>query len=579
MLSQGALPDDLKKLFSKLMNHVYSFKQKSQELIVKVLKEFADYESSSNRNSPSPDLRSMSENMNVVPEMIDPEVIVEKVERGASLAKDPSKAAVDVGSGPCSKRDNLNFHLDGSQIDISQPYDCSFKIAHRDAVVGKSSSLAVPLPDLGDVIPVVKDDDIDPKVDPIKMSSHYVTTLPFSDDDSPHITPNLSKKLPPTYQLNSSSKAGCSASVPLNISSPEVTVVGSLSLSQKLKSMGKKSDALYNSKLHSPKSAFKSLSKTRGYPCPSPNSFGGSSSKSDFKLSDSSTGGKVPIHGPRRAVFPSRIMSDEFDIVRVTFKVNKSQIMNYKAICNLAMSRDSGKDAIMSGGVRCTFWSLGESLKPGGVVNNFVMAAWCYHLYSQPCGHPDVSKCHFFFSNIGDQLLKDVDSANEDILRRAFTRSSKTRPLHRSDLLFFPCFYEEHWFVFVVDIKDQCFVFLDSYYVLQPEFQVEVRDRLIPNFKFWWEKLVMLDMGFEMYKLLYPFVPRQPAQNISDSGVYVMMFLEYWKSPRSSLFTLFKESDIPNLRIKIANELLFSPKNSGRKDLVIGYKFVGEEAV
>jgi hypothetical protein len=122
----------------------------------------------------------------------------------------------------------------------------------------------------------------------------------------------------------------------------EVTVVGSLSLSQKLKSMGKKSDALYNSKLHSSMSAFKSLSKTRGYPCPSPNSFGGSSSKSDFKLSDSSTGGKVPIHGPRRAVFPSRIMSDEFDIVRVTFKVNKSQIMNYKAICNLAMSRDSG---------------------------------------------------------------------------------------------------------------------------------------------------------------------------------------------------------------------------------------------
>ncbi|KAG0518195.1 hypothetical protein BDA96_09G154600 [Sorghum bicolor] len=357
----------------------------------------------------------------------------------------------------------------------------------------------------------------------------------------------------------------------------EVTVVGSLSLSQKLKSMGKKSDALYNSKLHSSMSAFKSLSKTRGYPCPSPNSFGGSSSKSDFKLSDSSTGGKVPIHGPRRAVFPSGIMSDEFDIVRVTFKVNKSKIMNYKAICNLAMSRDSGEDAIMSGGVHCTFWSLGESLKPGGVVNNFVMAAWCYHLYSQPCGHPDVSKCHFFFSNIGDQLLKDVDSANEDILRRDFTRSSKTRPLHRSDLLFFPCFYEEHWFVFVVDIKDQSFVFLDSYYVLQSEFQVEVRDRLIPNFKFWWEKLVMLDMGFEMYKLLYPFVPRQPAQNISDSGVYVMMFLEYWKSPRSSLFTLFNESDIPNLRIKIANELLFSPKNSGRKDLVIGYKFVAKK--
>jgi hypothetical protein len=59
----------------------------------------------------------------------------------------------------------------------------------------------------------------------------------------------------------------------------------------------------------------------------------------------------------------------------------------------------------MSGDVRCTFWSLGESLKPGGKVNNFVMAAWCYHLYSQPNGHPDVSKCHYFFSNIGVSIF------------------------------------------------------------------------------------------------------------------------------------------------------------------------------
>jgi len=57
-------------------------------------------------------------------------------------------------------------------------------------------------------------------------------------------------------------------------------------------------------------------------------------------------------------------------------------------------------DAILFGGVRCTFWALGESLKPGGFVINFVMAAFCYHLYSQPSGHLDVSKCHYFFSSI-----------------------------------------------------------------------------------------------------------------------------------------------------------------------------------
>lgn len=43
-------------------------------------------------------------------------------------------------------------------------------------------------------------------------------TLPFSDDESPHITPKLGKKLPPVNLLHSSTKSGCSASVPINVS-------------------------------------------------------------------------------------------------------------------------------------------------------------------------------------------------------------------------------------------------------------------------------------------------------------------------------------------------------------------------
>jgi len=57
-------------------------------------------------------------------------------------------------------------------------------------------------------------------------------------------------------------------------------------------------------------------------------------------------------------------------------------------------------DALYFGGVRVTYWSLGESMKPGGKVNNFVVAAFCYHLFCRPDGHPDISKRHYFFSNI-----------------------------------------------------------------------------------------------------------------------------------------------------------------------------------
>jgi hypothetical protein len=207
--------------------------------------------------------------------------------------------------------------------------------------------------------------------------------------------------------------------------------------------MEKKTEVVYNSKLQKSSSVLltpdKSLKKICGYPSLSPNQFVGSSSKSYFKVSDSSTGGKLPIHGPRRNVKPSHFYSYEFEIKRVIFKVDKSQIKNCKSICNLAMSPNSGyvliiflsyvyfslfsiyfssfflllilflsycsDDAIFFGGVRCTFWSLGESLKPGGTVNNFVIATFCYHLYSLAFGHPNVSKALYFFSNISVSVL------------------------------------------------------------------------------------------------------------------------------------------------------------------------------
>lgn len=44
LVSLGDLPDDFKKLFTKLMAHVYSLKSKSRELVLKVLKVFADFD-------------------------------------------------------------------------------------------------------------------------------------------------------------------------------------------------------------------------------------------------------------------------------------------------------------------------------------------------------------------------------------------------------------------------------------------------------------------------------------------------------------------------------------------------------
>jgi len=96
------------------------------------------------------------------------------------------------------------------------------------------------------------------------------------------------------------------------------------------------------------------------------------------------------------------------------------------------------------------------------------------------------------------------DQAGQDLLMRSFRRSTKARPLHQSNMvynlfiftiscsificffllliffqLFFPILHQKHWFVFVVDIKDRHFVFLDSYYNQNSKYHEDIKDRLV----------------------------------------------------------------------------------------------------
>ena len=79
LVSLGALPDDLKTMFFKLMNHVYSFKQNSHELVIKVLKEFVDYESSSDPHIASLEMAAASGNVNGFHQPHDSQVLLEFV--------------------------------------------------------------------------------------------------------------------------------------------------------------------------------------------------------------------------------------------------------------------------------------------------------------------------------------------------------------------------------------------------------------------------------------------------------------------------------------------------------------------
>lgn len=120
--------------------------------------------------------------------------------------------------------------------------------------------------------------------------------------------------------------------------SPDVQITGSKSLNDNISTMVRKSEALYNAQFQNLRDAETPppIPKVHAYPTQSSLDGELCGNQSDFKVRNSSTGGKAPAHGPRRAVFPSRYLGDEFVTKTNKFIITKSEIMNYKAICSLA---------------------------------------------------------------------------------------------------------------------------------------------------------------------------------------------------------------------------------------------------
>uniref|UniRef100_A0A0E0DYI0 Ubiquitin-like protease family profile domain-containing protein n=1 Tax=Oryza meridionalis TaxID=40149 RepID=A0A0E0DYI0_9ORYZ len=177
--------------------------------------------------------------------------------------------------------------------------------------------------------------------------------------------------------------------------------------------------------------------------------------------------------------------------------------------------------------------------------------------------------CHV----IKDDLLKHPSRTDFSSVRKCFDGASKARPVESCEMLFFPILYKRHWFVFIVHLKDEMFVYLDSLHEEGSEYQDEVKNRLTSNFALAWNSIMEeYQINFDAFKIVYPPVPCQ--NNLFDCGVFTLKYMELW-GPRVQLTNHFSQKDIQNIRIQYVNRLFFHPDNSvlgtGTKKLVIDF--------
>uniref|UniRef100_A0A0E0JHU1 Ubiquitin-like protease family profile domain-containing protein n=1 Tax=Oryza punctata TaxID=4537 RepID=A0A0E0JHU1_ORYPU len=263
----------------------------------------------------------------------------------------------------------------------------------------------------------------------------------------------------------------------------------------------------------------------------------------------SSSGGKVALHGPRIIVIPARHATDPFITDTRRFPITAEENRYFIAICRIAeSSKWHSFDVVDIDNVKAKVYNFGHSLKKGGYISTCVMSVFCWIMFHN--NHPSRSKKNYFFPSIGigEQLIAHVSNCDMEKVKKSFLGTATARKLHLCDMLYFPIYFNQHWFLFTVDIKDKMVVFLDSLHNEGDEYFQPIMSLLIDNFQSAWDRFVHNPMDFLSFKIVFPPVPRQVLR---PKVTRVDCIIQH----------VLSNDNINNIRVQYENQIFFHTKN------------------
>ncbi|KAM3369565.1 hypothetical protein ACQJBY_017454 [Aegilops geniculata] len=115
------------------------------------------------------------------------------------------------------------------------------------------------------------------------------------------------------------------------------------------------------------------------------------------------------------------------------------------------------------------------------------------------------------------------------------------------------------------------FVILDSAFDDKSDYHQHMLSILIPNFKRVWNMFgSSRNLNWRNWSTHFIDVPKQ--SNVVDCGIHTALYLKHWK-PRVRMHDIIKDANIPNIRVRLANEMMFTDLNilSEQKDFVFDF--------
>uniref|UniRef100_A0ACD6A236 Uncharacterized protein n=1 Tax=Avena sativa TaxID=4498 RepID=A0ACD6A236_AVESA len=229
---------------------------------------------------------------------------------------------------------------------------------------------------------------------------------------------------------------------------------------------------------------------------------------------------------PKRVVRPSHFLTSPFEN-NSKIIIGTHEMKIYETLTTLCNDPQYQEWIIDMNNCKVSLNQLGNSMKQNGWVEAWVINACCRKLFKD--NHPRKSNKHFFFHTSAEYFLEKWPSEymkniwNKNVIKN-FHAADSTKKLHLSERLNFPALYDDHWFVFAVDIKTQNFLFLYSLYGERSSLHQRVDDMLITNFLKTWNECDLKDMHFEKYGKVFPSLPKQKTRN--DRGVFTIKYMQ-----------------------------------------------------
>ncbi|XP_042519672.1 uncharacterized protein LOC122093401 isoform X2 [Macadamia integrifolia] len=169
---------------------------------------------------------------------------------------------------------------------------------------------------------------------------------------------------------------------------------------------------------------------------------------------------------------------------------------------------------------------------------------------------------HYFPTYFGEKIAKGVEDLED--LKCFYSVKNLDYNLTRCELLFIPICLDNHWFLYVINLKDQRIDILDS---IRRKNVPDITHQIVDTCE---RILTLLNEGrilsISKWSQDRPQLPLQT--NLNDCGVFMLKFMECWNG---ELTENFSQDDIVFIRKKILKDLMLFSGNNAKKETSIKY--------